>query len=202
MTSLCCPLREQKPSALISRIQIVRWRADVAATRGAKWERAALTASSTSLRWSCHPMLCTLQKENRCKALMKSGEIQAGFTGPAGIGRSGPPISGWHTASEAAAAATTYPELIADVETRRNGLAPPRRHLSDIRLDRGEGRAHQTSSMAAAVADGSVCGSEETLSGRARSRTGRQAGGPALPQVSVTYERPPAIRYDRKPPES
>jgi hypothetical protein len=26
---------------------------------------------------------------------MKAGEIQAGFTGPAGVGRAGPPISGW-----------------------------------------------------------------------------------------------------------
>jgi len=50
------------------------------------------------------------------QSMMKSGEIQAGFTGPAGVGRSGPPISGWDKAGAAAAAADTYPELIADVE--------------------------------------------------------------------------------------
>jgi 4,5-dihydroxyphthalate decarboxylase len=49
------------------------------------------------------------------QSMMKAGEIQAGFTGPAGVGRAGPPISGWDKASEAAAAADTYPELIANV---------------------------------------------------------------------------------------
>jgi 4,5-dihydroxyphthalate decarboxylase len=64
------------------------------------------------------------------QSMMKSGEIQAGFAGPAGVGRSGPPISGWDKASEAAAAAGTYPELIANVEQveadwfRRSGIYP------------------------------------------------------------------------------
>jgi len=46
--------------------------------------------------------------------MMKSGEIQAGFTGPAGVGRAGPPISGWDKAG--AAAEDAYPELIVNVE--------------------------------------------------------------------------------------
>jgi 4,5-dihydroxyphthalate decarboxylase len=52
------------------------------------------------------------------QSMMKAGEIQAGFTGPAGVGRAGPPISGWDQAGAggAATAADTYPELIADVE--------------------------------------------------------------------------------------
>jgi 4,5-dihydroxyphthalate decarboxylase len=50
------------------------------------------------------------------QSMMKSGEIQAGFSGPAGVGRAGPPIGGWDKATEAAAAAGTYPELIANVE--------------------------------------------------------------------------------------
>ena len=64
------------------------------------------------------------------QSMMASGEIQAGFAGPAGVGRSGPPISGWDQASQAAAAAGTYPELIADVEEveaewfRRTGIYP------------------------------------------------------------------------------
>src|SRR5581483_41601 len=49
------------------------------------------------------------------QSMMKAGEIQAGFSGPAGVGRSGPPISGWDKA--APAEADTYPELIADVES-------------------------------------------------------------------------------------
>ena len=60
---------------------------------------------------------------------MKTGEIQAGFTGPAGVGRAEPPISGWDKAAPAAAA-DIYPELIADVEQveadwfRRSGIYP------------------------------------------------------------------------------
>jgi 4,5-dihydroxyphthalate decarboxylase len=63
------------------------------------------------------------------QSMMKAGEIQAGFTGPAGVGRAGPPISGWDKAG-AAAAADTYPELIADVEKveadwfRKSGIYP------------------------------------------------------------------------------
>jgi 4,5-dihydroxyphthalate decarboxylase len=62
------------------------------------------------------------------QSMMKAGEIQAGFTGPAGVGRAGPPVSGWDKA--AAAAADTYPELIADVGQveadwfRRSGIYP------------------------------------------------------------------------------
>ena len=64
------------------------------------------------------------------QSMMKTGEIQAGFTGPAGVGRAGPPISGWDKAGAAAAAADTYPELIANVEEveanwfRRSGIYP------------------------------------------------------------------------------
>jgi 4,5-dihydroxyphthalate decarboxylase len=64
------------------------------------------------------------------QSMMKAGEIQAGFAGPAGVGRAGPPISGWDKASAAAAAADTYPELIANVGQveadwfRRSGIYP------------------------------------------------------------------------------
>jgi 4,5-dihydroxyphthalate decarboxylase len=64
------------------------------------------------------------------QSMMASGEIQAGFAGPAGVGRAGPPVSGWDRASEAATPADTYPELIADVEEveaewfRRTGIYP------------------------------------------------------------------------------
>ena len=61
---------------------------------------------------------------------MKAGEIQAGFTGPAGVGRAGPPVSGWDKVAATAAAADTYPELIANVGEveggwyRRTGIYP------------------------------------------------------------------------------
>jgi 4,5-dihydroxyphthalate decarboxylase len=62
------------------------------------------------------------------RSMMKSGEIQAGFTGPAGVGRAGPPISGWDKAG--AAAEDAYPELIVNVEQveadwyHRSGIYP------------------------------------------------------------------------------
>jgi 4,5-dihydroxyphthalate decarboxylase len=43
--------------------------------------------------------------------MMASGELQAGFTGPAGIGRAGPPTGNWESGGQSA---QTYPELIAD----------------------------------------------------------------------------------------
>src|SRR5246127_5875811 len=48
--------------------------------------------------------------------MMAAGEIQAGFTGNAGIGRAGSPTGDWKASAAPAAAADTYPELIADVE--------------------------------------------------------------------------------------
>jgi 4,5-dihydroxyphthalate decarboxylase len=64
------------------------------------------------------------------QSMMKAGEIQAGFTGPAGVGRAGPPVSGWDQSTAAAVAPDTYPELIANVEQveadwfRRTGIYP------------------------------------------------------------------------------
>jgi 4,5-dihydroxyphthalate decarboxylase len=55
-------------------------------------------------------------------SMMASGELQAGFTGPAGIGRADLP--GTHRRCSQG----------------RGGLVPPHRHLSDPRHDRGQGR--------------------------------------------------------------
>jgi 4,5-dihydroxyphthalate decarboxylase len=63
------------------------------------------------------------------QSMMASGAIQAGFTGPAGVGRAGPPISGWDNVKETAPA-DTYPELIANAEKteaewfHRTGIYP------------------------------------------------------------------------------
>ncbi len=71
------------------------------------------------------------------QSMMASGEIQAGFTGPAGVGRAGPPIGNWDMTAPTGAAAGTYPELIANVEQVEFGLVPPHGHISNPRSDRG-----------------------------------------------------------------
>ena len=61
-------------------------------------------------------------------SMMASGELQAGFTGPAGIGRAGPPTGAWETGGQKPA--EVYPELIPDVAKveadwfKRTGIYP------------------------------------------------------------------------------
>ena len=61
-------------------------------------------------------------------SMMTSGELQAGFTGPAGIGRAGAPTANWEQGGQTPA--QNYPELIpnvAQVEAdwfRRTGIYP------------------------------------------------------------------------------
>jgi len=61
-------------------------------------------------------------------SMMAAGELQAAFSGPAGIGRAGPPTGAWETGGQATT--ETYPELIPDAATveadwfRRTGIYP------------------------------------------------------------------------------
>ena len=61
-------------------------------------------------------------------SMMASGELQAGFSGPAGIGRAGPPTGAWE--QRAQASSVNYPELIANAQEveaqwfRRTGIYP------------------------------------------------------------------------------
>ena len=60
--------------------------------------------------------------------MMASGELQAGFTGPAGIGRAGPPTGAWEQGGQKPA--EVYPELIPNVAQaeadwfKRTGIYP------------------------------------------------------------------------------
>jgi 4,5-dihydroxyphthalate decarboxylase len=60
--------------------------------------------------------------------MMAAGELQAAFSGPAGIGRAGPPTGAWETGGQGTS--EVYPELIADVAKveadwfRRTGIYP------------------------------------------------------------------------------
>jgi 4,5-dihydroxyphthalate decarboxylase len=61
-------------------------------------------------------------------AMMAAGEIDAGFTGAAGIGRAGPPVGGWEKGGQSPE--QVYPELIPDAPQaeaawfRRTGIYP------------------------------------------------------------------------------
>src|SRR5262245_36301629 len=61
-------------------------------------------------------------------SMMAAGELQAAFSGPAGIGRAGPPTGAWE--QRAQASSVSYPELIAGVAEveaqwfRRTGIYP------------------------------------------------------------------------------
>ncbi len=135
------------------------------------------------------------------QSMMAAGEIQAGFTGPAGVGRAGPPIGNWDMNAPTGVATGTYPELIADVEQieadwfRRTGIYPIHG------LDRGEGRAHQAPSLAAALADGCLRDGEEALSRRPQARPRRQPRRQALSQLSSADERSAALRHGGEPPQ-
>src|SRR6201988_3404426 len=45
------------------------------------------------------------------QSMMASGEIEAGFTGPAGVGRSGPPIANWDMNAPIGGDTVVYPPL-------------------------------------------------------------------------------------------
>jgi 4,5-dihydroxyphthalate decarboxylase len=76
------------------------------------------------------PNVVHAPKGKSLQSMMASGEIEAGFTGPAGVGRAGPPIGNWDMNAPTGGAAGTYPELFAHVEQieadwfRRTGIYP------------------------------------------------------------------------------
>ena len=95
-------------------------------------------------------------------SMMASGELQAGFSGPAGIGRAGPPTGAWE--QRAQTSTVSYPELIAnapEVEAqwfRRTGIYP----IHGLIVVKDEHM--QTPSMAGAFPDGRLRDREKALS--------------------------------------
>ena len=73
------------------------------------------------------------------QSMMASGEIEAGFTGPAGIGRAGPPIGKWDMNAPTGGASRHLSGAVRQCRANRGGLVPPHRHLSDPRPHRSEG---------------------------------------------------------------
>ena len=135
------------------------------------------------------------------QSMMKSGEIQAGFTGPAGVGRAGPPISGWDKAAASANDADTYPELIANAEQveadwyRKSGIYP----IHGLIVVKDE---HVTRYpwLPRSLMDAFVA-AKRALSRRAQARAGRQTRRQALPEIPVAHGRSAAVWHDRKPPQ-
>jgi 4,5-dihydroxyphthalate decarboxylase len=133
------------------------------------------------------------------QSMMKSGEIQAGFTGPAGVGRAGPPISGWEKAKDAAVMADVYPELIANVEKveadwfHRTGIYP----IHGLLVVKDE--QHQALSVAGACADERLRGGQKALSRGAQTWSRRQRGGQAHSD-SPAQLRAPATDRNGHPP--
>ena len=82
--------------------------------------------------------------------MMAAGELQAGFTANAGIGRAGPPMGGWDKTARPPARhlSGTHPEC------GRGGsrMVQAHRHLSDPRPDRRQGRGAGRPSLACARA--------------------------------------------------
>src|SRR5713101_2168432 len=58
------------------------------------------------------PNVVHAPKGKSLASMMATGELQAGFSGPAGIGRAGPPTGAWEQRAQASTA--IYPELIAN----------------------------------------------------------------------------------------
>lgn len=76
------------------------------------------------------PNVVHAPEDKSLQSMMQAGEIQAGFTGPAGVGRAGPPIGNWDMNAPTGGDTGVYPELIADVGQveadwyRRTGIYP------------------------------------------------------------------------------
>jgi 4,5-dihydroxyphthalate decarboxylase len=58
------------------------------------------------------PNVIKAEQGKSLASMMADGELQAGFTGPAGIGRAGPPTSGWE--NKGGVSEDSYPEMIPD----------------------------------------------------------------------------------------
>lgn len=73
------------------------------------------------------PNVSHVEEGKSLASMMAAGELQAGFTGPAGIGRAGAPTAGWNSGGIADDA---YPEVIEDAAEaeaewyRRTGIYP------------------------------------------------------------------------------
>ena len=78
-------------------------------------------------------------------SMMASGEIQAGFTANAGIGREGPPQPGWEAKKRTETA--SYRGALAKWSRAERGMVSPHRHLSVSRTCGCQGLCPECASM-------------------------------------------------------
>ena len=97
------------------------------------------------------------------QSMMKAGEIQAGFTGPAGVGRAGPPDQRLGESQRGRCRGGYLSGIDFQCRAGRSGLVSPQRHLPDPRAHGREGRTHQTLSVVGAFADGRLHGCEKAV---------------------------------------
>jgi len=129
------------------------------------------------------------------QSMMASGEIQAGFTGPGGVGRAGPPIGGWDEVSQTIPA-DTYPELIANAEKaesewfHRTGIYP----IHGLIVVKDE---HVP--VARAFIDGCIRCGQEALSRKHQVRPRRHRGRQSLSGLLIAYVRSAAVWHQFQP---
>jgi 4,5-dihydroxyphthalate decarboxylase len=131
-------------------------------------------------------------------SMMAGGELQAGFSGPAGIGRAGPPTGAWEQRAQASTVA--YTELIANVTEveaqwfRRTGIYPIH---GLVVIDRRAGAV----SRCRPIAVRRVPQGEGSVRCAPESRRWRQRGRREISQDDGADERSPALRHGGEPRE-
>jgi 4,5-dihydroxyphthalate decarboxylase len=183
------------------------WRARLSVTTGV-WTRGIISTTgldSSKVTWvvddeehvtslKLPPNVLHAPDGKSLASMMASGELQAGFSGPAGIGRAGPPTGAWE--QRAQTSTVSYPDLIAnppEVEAqwfRRTGIYPIH---GLIVVKTAVGAA---SLVAKALFDAFLKAKDAYV---ARLRAGEQCPGRReIPQSDVARRRSPSLTASKR----